>query len=75
MKRHSQTTLGYQSLPAKVKRFIADQIVALRKHTTFGSEHLKDNSIKALEETVRELLSNEENLSAFAPAKLLAKEF
>jgi hypothetical protein len=69
----SQTELGYPSLPPAVRRFIADQIVALRKHTTFGTEHLKDNSIKALEETVRALLSNEESLSAFAPKDLLKK--
>ncbi len=65
-----------RGLPSKVKRFIADQIVALRRHTTYGVEHLAEiegnPSFKAIEDTVQAMLTSKDALSAFAPDDLLA---
>jgi hypothetical protein len=82
MIRERKTTLNLQKgfereLPNRVRRFVADQIVALRRHTTFGVEHLavdeQGASFEAVETTVRAMLTSRETLENYAPPDLLAK--
>jgi hypothetical protein len=74
MKRDRETTLPWTSLPPEVQRFVADQIVALRKHTDFATAHLKkEGGENALVATVKFLLSNKANFESFAPPELLKK--
>jgi hypothetical protein len=74
MKKEKKTAFTWHSLPAEVQRFVADQIVALRKHTTFATSHLDEKGGEnSLVTTVQFLLTNQTNLEAFAPPELLKK--
>jgi hypothetical protein len=72
LKQEGRTDLPWAALPNDVARFVADQIVALRRHTTFGVEHLKtggDGKVlhEALIDTVQAMLSSKATLVTWMP--------
>lgn len=66
-KRNGKTKLGYVVLPEEIKRFVADQIVALRQHTTFGVEHLSEEGTDGIRRMVEEMLESETTVEKWLP--------